>query len=246
MSRPTARKARLRQQPSNGGPRQIAASDYESDATHYMESREVAPSDVPPPRDNAELSLRVLRRYQPSIRSILAIAANAVAYTFQEATQGWEKHGAEGTLFACELEPIPTPTGQVLPRSSVFVLNRRSMENLEVDLLRVTDCEVVGELIVFRLDEDRVDGGGAEKKVIGLWIHADEANTREMHASLVLGAWQQGRQALDDYIRIVAAQAAGDGAAPAASPAPVAGSSDLAGGRRLSVADLFGQKNGGS
>jgi hypothetical protein len=240
MSRATPRKPRHRQQPSNSGPRQIAASDYESDAAQYLESRDMAPPEFPPPRDNTELSLRVMRRYQPSIRSIIAIAANAVAYTFQEATQGWEKHGAEGTMFVCELEPIPTPTGQVLPRSSVYVLNRRSMDNLEVDLLRVTDCEVVGELIVFRLDEDQSDEGGAEKKVIGLWIHADESNTREVHASLVLGAWQQGRLALDAYIQALAAEAA------VPPQAPVAGRSDSAGGRQLNVADLFGQKNGGA
>jgi hypothetical protein len=143
-------------------------------------------------------------------------------------------------MFVCELEPIPTPTGQVLPRSSVYVLNRRSMDNLEVDLLRVTDCEVVGELIVFRLDEDQSDEGGAEKKVIGLWIHADESNTREVHASLVLGAWQQGRLALDAYIQALAAEAA------VPPQAPVAGRSDSAGGRQLNVADLFGQKNGGA
>jgi hypothetical protein len=244
MSRSTPRKSRHRHHASNSGPRQVAASDYESDAAQYLENREA--TNPQPARDNTELSLRVLRRYQPSVRSILAIAANAVAYTFLEATQGWEKHGAEGTMFVCELEPVVAPTGQVLPRVSVFVLNRRSMENLEVDLLRVTDCEVVGELIVFRLEDDAAgnnnqgEEGAAGKKILGLWIHADESNTREVHASLILGAWQQGRQALEAYVQAVQAGAANNGGASA----PEETGTDSAAGKRLSITELFGKKNG--
>ncbi|KAK4096921.1 PH domain-like protein [Parathielavia hyrcaniae] len=227
MSRANPRKSRHRHQASNSGPRQAAAaaSDYDSDAAQYLENREA--TNPQPARDNTELSLRVLRRYQPSIRSILAIAANAVAYTFLESTQGWEKHGAEGTLFVCDQEPIVAPSGQVLPRACVFVLNRRSMENLKVDLLRVTDCEVVGELIVFRLEDDNAgntnnqgEEAGAGKKILGLWIHADESNTREVHASLILGSWQQCRQALEAYIQsATAGTSLGDGAPPATEEA---------------------------
>ncbi|KAK4233798.1 hypothetical protein C8A03DRAFT_19186 [Achaetomium macrosporum] len=244
MSRSTPRKSRHRHHASNSGPRQVNASDYESDTAHYMENREAAPPANPQqPRDNTELSLRVLRRYQPSIRSILAIAANAVAYSFLESTQGWEKHGAEGTMFVCEQEPILTPTGQVLPRVCVFVLNRRSMDNLVLDLLKVTDCEVVEELIVFRLEDDGAannnqgEDGSAGKKIIGLWIHADESNTREVHANLILGAWQQGRQAFDAYVQAATAGVSGDSASATNSQAAAASSGGSAAGKRLSIED---------
>ncbi|KAK4246088.1 hypothetical protein C7999DRAFT_15754 [Corynascus novoguineensis] len=255
MSRSTPRKSRHRQRASTSGPRQVAASDYESDTAQYMENRETsaaAPPNPQPARDNTELSLRVLRRYQPGIRSILAIAANAVAYNFLEATQGWEKHGAEGTMFVCEQEPLVSSevAPLVVPRVCVFVLNRRSMENLEIDLLRVTDCEVVGELIVFRLENDAggvssnnnqgEDGAGAAKKIVGLWIHADETNTREVHASLILGAWQQGRQALGAYIHAMAAGAPGNGAFDSDVQAPAAPESSSIAGKQLSVRELFG------
>jgi hypothetical protein len=231
----------------------VAASDYESDAAQYMENREAMPlANSQPARDNTELSLRVLRRHQPSIRSIMAIAANAVAYNFLEATNGWEKHGAEGTMFICEQEPVVAPTGQTLPRVCVFVFNRRSMENLVIDLLRVTDCEVVGELIVFRLEDGAVISGnnqGAEasaKKILGLWIHADESNTREVHASLILGAWKQGRQALDAYIQAVTAEALENngGGSLVSEPQPVAARGDSGAGKRLSMTELFGKNNG--
>ena len=248
MSRSTPRKSRHRRHPSSTGPRQVPVSDYESDAQH-MEGPHEAPN--PPPRDNTELSLRVLRRYQPDIRSILAIAANAVAYTFLESTQGWEKHGAEGTMFVCDLEPAVAPGGgqaQLLPRVCVFVLNRRSMDNLVIDLWRATDCEVVGELIVFRLEDAAAAAGqgsqggdaGADKKIIGLWIHADETNTRELHASLILAAWQQARAASESYLQAASAEPQAAAAAAAA-----AATGDRAAGRQLSVADLFGQRNGG-
>jgi hypothetical protein len=229
MSRQTPRKSRHRHHGSNSGPRQVAASDYESDAAQYMENRETMPlSNTQPARDNTELSLRVLRRYQPSIQSIMAIAANAVAYNFLEATQGWEKHGTEGTMFICEQEPVVAHTGQTLPRVCVFVFNRRSMENLVIDLLRVTDCEVVGELIVFRLEDGAVISGnnqGAEassKKILGLWIHADESNTREVHASLILGAWKQGREAFNAYIQAATAEALENNGSLAPEPQAVA------------------------
>ncbi|KAL2152268.1 hypothetical protein VTH82DRAFT_5452 [Thermothelomyces myriococcoides] len=258
MSRSTPRKSRHRHHASNSGPRQVAASDYESDAAQYMENRESLPpsSNPQPARDNTELSLRVLRRYQPSIRTILSIAANAVAYSFLESTQGWEKHGCEGTMFVCEQEPFVAHTGEVVPRVCVFVLNRRSMENLVIDLLRVTDCEVVGELIVFRLEDDVAgtnnnnnniqgeEGAAASRKILGLWIHADETNTREVHARLILGAWQQGRQALSSYLQAMTAMAPGNGTFASDVQASVTLGDSSAAGKRLSVSELFGKKIG--
>jgi len=248
-NRQTPKRQRHRNHGSSSVPRQVGASDYESDAAQYLESREPIDPPAPrsPPRDNTELSLRVLRRYQPTIRTILAIAANAVAYSFLEASQSWEKHGAEGTMFVCDQDPVPTPTGQVLPRQCVFVLNRRSMDNLVIDLLRVTDCEVVGELIVFRFEDDTSQGedGGREKKIIGLWIHADETNIREVYTSLILGAWQQARLAVDAYIQAMAGNPVSSSVEPT-NPQPAASftTTPLA-GKRISVSDLFRQKNGG-
>ena len=251
MSRSTPRKSRHRQHASTSGPRQVGVSDYESDAAQYLENREMAlPPNPNPPRDNTELGLRVLRRYQPSVRSIIAIAANAVAYNLPEATQGWEKHGAEGTMFICEQEPVVAPTGQVLPRACVFVLNRRSMDNLTIDLLNVTDCEVVGELIVFRFEDalaganNQDEEGAARKKIIGLWLHADAGNPREVYASLITAAWQQGREALDAYIQAAAAASLANGAFAAVPQGAVAADSDSGAGKRLSMTELFGRKNG--
>ncbi|KAK3370453.1 hypothetical protein B0H63DRAFT_402852 [Podospora didyma] len=246
MSKSTPRKSRHRNQASASGPRQIPASDYESDAAHYMESHATAQPALPT-STNTELNLRVLQRYLHGIRSILSIAANAVVYKFSEGTQSWDKHGVEGTMFVCEQEPLVAATGQALPQVCVFVLNRRGMENLAIDLVRVSDCEVVGELVVFRLEDDTgsesndSDEGAAEKEVIGIWIHADEANTRDINSTIIRGAWQQARLALDSLIEAAAAEQAelNDGAAlQTENPR-----NDMAAGRRLSVTDLFSQNH---
>jgi len=259
MSRSTPRKSRHRQNLSNGGPRQIGASDYESDAQQYMEARDV-PHLVPlPSRTNTDLNLSALRRHLPGIQSILSIAANAVVYTFSDVGQNWEKHGVEGTMFVCEQAPIVTASGQALPRVCVFVLNRRGLDNLSVDLVRVSDCEMADELIIFRLEDDDAsdsNGGSTEgsagKEVIGIWIHADEDDTREANSAIIRGAWQQARLALNTLIAAAAAEAeqlaeqtdADDGGALADAHLDIPEKSGPIVGRRISITDLFGQRNG--
>lgn len=238
MSRTTPRKSRHRHQPSGSGPRTVPASDYESDAVHYLEARDLPPAPQLPHRTNTELNLSVLRRYLPSIRSIVSIAANAVVYNFSSATQNWEKSGVEGTLFVCEQEPA-TVSGHAVPRACVFVLNRRGLDNLIVELCRATVCEVSADLIIFDVEkhEDATDvdgeadaGSGADTRVFGIWIHADQADTREVNAVIIQDAWRQSRLAVARDSPEVQDDSEGTGDA----------------GRRLSITDLFGQSNGNS
>ncbi|KAK3328100.1 hypothetical protein B0T19DRAFT_423680 [Cercophora scortea] len=267
MSKPTPRKPRHRNQPSLGsgggsGPRQIAASDYESDAMHYMEARETPRLPHLPNRTNTELNLSVLQRYVPSIQSIMSIAANAVVYIFSSARQEWDKSGVEGTMFVCEQDPLVTMDGQELPQVCVFVLNRRGLDNLVVDLMRVSDCEMASELIMFRLEDEGGGGDGssgsdsgsaaeapeAEKKVFGIWIHADEHDTRDVNMDIIRSAWQRTRAALVQSYEIEDTSAAeqtdtDDGGADAErADSPMRDGAVV--GRRLSVTDLFGQRNG--
>jgi hypothetical protein len=233
MSRTTPRKSRHRHQSSGGGPRTVAASDYESDAAHYMEARDLRPPTQVPHRTNTELNLSVLRRYLPSIRSIVSIAANAVVYNISPA-QSWEKSGVEGTLFVCEQEPAVV-SGHPVPRACVFVLNRRGLDNLVVELCHASVCEVAGEFIIFNVENNpRVVGSNADPesgddtRVIGIWIHADKHDTREVNIATIQDAWRQSR--------MVTARNALE------TPEEEVGRDDT--GRRLSITELFGQSNG--
>ncbi|KAK1825790.1 mRNA-decapping enzyme 1B [Podospora conica] len=243
----------------NGGPsnhRNVPASDYESDAAQYTESRGATVATAPPvaPLDsniNMELNMRVLRRYLPGIRAILSIAANAVVYTFSPTTQNWDKHGVEGTMFVCEQEPIVTPSGQALPRQCVFVLNRRGLDNLVLDLVRVSDCELTGELITFQLGGGEGyasgDGGGVDDNdIIGIWIHADEDTTRELNTTIIRGAWAQARLAMETLKEVAEAeQAAADQTDADEGGAPAGEGFGMPTGRRLSITDLFGKRKAG-
>ncbi|RCI16161.1 hypothetical protein L249_1811 [Ophiocordyceps polyrhachis-furcata BCC 54312] len=192
-----------------------AASDYDSDAAaiqaHY------AP---PPPRTNTELNLSVLQRYLPSIQSIMSMAANAVAYTFDGASESWNKAGIEGTLFVCAQSPLPEDLSS-RPRACVFVLNRRGLDNLVVDLGRVSHVEVMDELVMLRVEAADKDG---EEKVLGIWIHNDREETREVNLATMQESWKAVRSG-----------------GSAEEQGPEAGPAMQAIGRRLSLSDLFGR-----
>lgn len=200
-------------QPSNLTP---AVSDYESDSAAMQ-----APYAPPPPRTNTELNLSVLQHYLPSIQAILSIAANAVVYTFDPASEAWDKSGIEGTLFVCTQSPLPEDAAH-RPRACVFVLNRRALDNLVADLARVTHVEVVDELIILRLQGEGPQGD----KVLGIWIHNDRDETRDTNAAMIQENWKAVRS-----VGIADEQG------------PEAGPAMQAIGRCLSLTDLFGKQS---
>ncbi|KAG5940976.1 hypothetical protein E4U53_007514 [Claviceps sorghi] len=213
MSRQTPRKARHARQPSNLIP---AVSDYESDAAAIHAS--YAP---PPPRTNTELNVNVLQRYLPSIQTILSIAANAVVYTFDSNSTSWDKSGVEGTMFVCAQTPLPESNQR---RACVFVLNRRALDNLVLDLARVSHVENAGELLIFKVEGNCEEG----EKVIGLWIHNDRDETRQINGATIQESWKAVRSSSLDVD-------------PGVDAGPEAGPAVQAVGRRLSVQDLFGR-----
>jgi hypothetical protein len=267
MSRSTPRKSRHRRHPSGGGPRIIAASDYESDAAHYMEQRDsLAGPAAPVSRDNNEMNFRVLSRYVPNLRAILSIAANAVIYNFAQGTAGtseqpaqqWEKSGYEGTMFVCEMESLSVASldgnQYAVPQYCIFILNRRGPDNFQVNLLRVSECEDMDSLMILGTEEDHTTVGPSgqpqgERKVVGLWIHPDKVNTRETNTSVILALWKQCRDTISQLaIGFGMPQNAGfpaPGSSGQAEPEYVP-AEEVAPptGRRLSITDLFGQKIG--
>ncbi|KAM0739567.1 hypothetical protein ACQRIT_004751 [Beauveria bassiana] len=184
MSRATPRKARGHNRQSSN---LMPASDYESDAAAAAAQQTYAP---PPPRTNTELNVSVLQRYVPSIYNILSIAANAVVYTFDSATESWNKSGVEGTLFVCTQSPLPGDPNNT-PRACVFVLNRRGLGNVIVDLAQVSHVEIAGELVILRV-EGAWEGG---ERVLGIWMHNDREETRQVNAAMIQECWGVVRSA---------------------------------------------------
>ncbi|RAL14200.1 Dcp1 family protein [Aspergillus homomorphus CBS 101889] len=133
-------------------------SDYDSDYQTYLSDTQQQPqpqatmatntTPLPPLRTNEDLNLAVLRRHNPAITSILSLAQYAVVYIFSPATRQWEKSSVEGTLFVCQL--AQGPLGE--ERYSVFVLNRRGLNNFDLLLTDGDNVEITEEYIILKSD----------------------------------------------------------------------------------------------
>ena len=200
-------------------------SDYESDLNCV--------SDAPPPppaRTNAELNLSVIRRHDPAITSILSIAPYAVVYIFSPASQQWEKSGIEGTLFVCQLSPSELGA----ERYSVVVLNRRSLDNLRVELLDGSDVEITDDYVILQSSDD--DG---DPQVYGLWIFSEPppsstANSRAINAQII-----QERAIQAETTRRMAEQY-NQASEPLGEEFEIVESEPM--GRHVSLKELFGQQ----
>ncbi len=180
----TPRKLKTRQnQPTTA----INPSDHESDLNNLSDF-------APPPsatRTNTELNFSVIRRYIPSVTSIISIAPYAVVYLFSPTSQQWEKSGTEGTLFVCQL----SETEAGADRFSVIVLNRRGLSNFQVDLLNEEDVQVTNDYLILRVN----DAGAGIQRIYGLWIFSEPppsstAKTRTIIAQIIRDCAMQAQQ----------------------------------------------------
>ena len=143
-----------------------AVSDYESDAfiTEKIEPPSLSRSDH-------ELNLAVLKRHDPNIISLQHVSPYAVVYVFNSISQEWEKSGIEGTAFVCGL----APNGQCDQRFSVVVLNRRGLDNFNIEVRSSSEVEVIDEYIILQSEE------GGQLQVYGLWVYSEPPPSSTAH-----------------------------------------------------------------
>ncbi|KAF2744442.1 PH domain-like protein [Sporormia fimetaria CBS 119925] len=116
-----------------------------------------------------ELNNKVLRRHYPEVRTIRHITKFAKLYVMKEGSEVWDTApdgGVEGSLFVCELEPLPTCT----ERFALVILNRRGLNNFHWEITcSEDDIAVEGNVINIRAE--------SVQKIFGLWIweHNKEA-----------------------------------------------------------------------
>ena len=82
--------------------------------------------------DIAALNLRVLRRHNPNILSLIDKSSYCVVYRFDTVNQSWTKAGYEGTLFIYSQGPHVVQTSQGEEQGGEYgfcVLNRLSLDN---------------------------------------------------------------------------------------------------------------------
>lgn len=163
----------------------VGVSDYESDIYYSFPDAQQQQlqqlQSAPPSRTNEELNNAVLRRHNPEIASILSLAPYVVVYVFNPESQQWEKTGIEGSMFVCQL--VPEAYGQ--ERYSVFVLNRRGLNNFDLHLTDENNVEITDEFVILKSGND-----SGEEKIYGLWIYSEPppnstAETRKINAQVI-------------------------------------------------------------
>jgi hypothetical protein len=208
-------------------PQQIPITNYDSmDSTYYYSDTPQpppqAPAQEPSKLSNEELNISVLRRHNPAVTSILSLAPYVVVYTFNPATQQWEKNGIEGTMFICQL----TQGSYGEERYSVFVLNRRGLNNFDILLTDGENVQITDEFVILKSEKEESD------EIIGLWIFSEPppnstAETRKINAEVIKECATHAGKSLALAKESLAAQ-------QQQQSVPM--------GRQISLKELFGQQ----
>lgn len=225
----------------------IVASDYDTDTAYLTDAP--APPPPQPARTNDELNLTVLQRHNPSVHQILSHANFAVVYIFSPTTQQWEKCGIEGTLFVCQLTPTTVPGASApIERYSVTILNRKGLENFDLELLSGEDVEITEQYVIVQ-----VMGEDGTPNIYGLWIFSEPgtstAQTREINAAIIQELANRAESS-----RAIAQEEAAAAAEPQVDYTSYDGAAEYgtngsaqesypseAAGRQINLNDLFGQ-----
>lgn len=159
----------------------VPQSDNEADASAAPAEAAVpqsAQSTTSAGYDNSieNLNLSVLRRYKPSINSILSVAPYATVYGLNKEQREWDKSGIEGTMFVCELSQ--GKLGQ--ERYAIFILNRLGLQNFVFHLSNPKCVEVTPEFLIL---------GPLDGEYYSIWIYSEltnsTADTRERNVNLI-------------------------------------------------------------
>jgi hypothetical protein len=120
----------------------------------------------------------------------------------------------------------------------MVVFNRRGLDNLIVDLGATQDVEVTSEFLIMRFQEG---GSEAAQKVLGIWIHKDKDDTREVNCGLIHQCWEKARASRLQMANAMSGMGIQGTSGTSTSGAP---SQPGALGRRISLRDLFQQGGG--
>ena len=135
--------------------------------------------------DITALNLRVLRRHNPNILSLIDKSSYCVVYTFDTVNQSWTKAGYEGTLFIYSQRAhlVQTRKGEEQGGEYGFcVLNRLTLDNFWGEI-NGGDILLEGKFIITRsliggTTSCRMDGLTGTAEVFGLWLYEEEDTPR--------------------------------------------------------------------
>ena len=201
------------------GHHQSLISDHESDG-HYL-------SDIPGPpsvRTNEELNLSVISRYRSDAIMLEYVVPYVVVYTFSPESLAWEKSGMEGSTFLCRL----SPNAEYDYRCAVIVLNRRGLDNLNIELCSNETVDITDEYVIIKHETPE------QTDIYGLWVFREPPPSSTAFHPEAFAAKVQ------ECVR--RAEASRRKPAPAPQNDYQEQESSVPMGRQISLRELFGQQ----
>lgn len=165
----------------------------------------------------------------------------------------------EGTLFICVEDSDENENdGGAVSNGCLFILNRKGLQNLVLDLGAVGDFELADGLLIFKLAEEGVaripmeNGEVVRPRVLGMWIYAEDEQDRRTNSALVHDMWVKARAAREEEEEEEEdEEGEGEGASAgvSSSSSPTDGADDTPvvqeTGRQVSLNELFGRSQNG-
>lgn len=104
--------------------------------------------------------------------------------------------------------------------------------------------EVTAELLIMRFQEEGGEGEeeGEKQKVMGIWIHKDKDDTRDINAGLIQQCWEKVAAPKGQYTGAGEALSSNGNGTFGGGSSSTRGEGAAVGGRRISLTDLFGRQ----
>lgn len=121
------------------------------------------------PADDARsaFNIKVLKRHDGHITSIVYSASFVVLYQYSSSNESWSKTGIEGPMFLYRRE--------IAPHYGMFVLNRNGVDNFSVSLTKDDELQLTEQFVILRTEEETIltpdeDEEGADETILGVWV----------------------------------------------------------------------------
>ena len=102
------------------------------------------------------MNLKVLRRDDPSIQTILGSASSIAMYELDMQTTKWHRKNVEGSLFVVERKKNSSNSSS--SRFQFIVLNRLSDERFVESIAKDAEFEMSEKYLLYKTDTDEVNG----------------------------------------------------------------------------------------
>ncbi|CAO1637954.1 unnamed protein product [Parajaminaea phylloscopi] len=117
----------------------------------------------------AAFNIKVLRRHDPAISSVVYSTSFVVLYEYVQGA--WTKSGIEGPMFLFRRDDKS-------PHYGIYVLNRNGVENYAAHITRDDDLDVTEDFVIFRPSGtssshsggDSADGEEEDDAIVGIWV----------------------------------------------------------------------------